>query len=82
MGFLLFFQKSLFTENYFLIAATNLATRGPLCTCLVCCKIHEVYLEALYLWWTDVQDFKVFDYRISGNIFPDKLKLATCLFNF
>ena len=39
-------------------------------------------MEALYLWWTDVQDFKVFDYRISGNIFPDKLKLATCLFNF
>ena len=33
--FLLFFQKSLFTENYFLIAAINLATRGPLYTCLV-----------------------------------------------
>ena len=33
--FWLFFQKSLFTENYFLIAAINLATRGPLYTCLV-----------------------------------------------
>ena len=33
--FLLFFQKSLFTENYFLIAVINLATRGPLYTCLV-----------------------------------------------
>ena len=30
-----FFQKSLFTENYFLIVATNLANRGPLYTCLV-----------------------------------------------
>ena len=30
-----FFQKSLFTENYSLIAAINLATRGPLYTCLV-----------------------------------------------
>ena len=30
-----FFQKSLFTENYFLIGAINLATRGPLYTCLV-----------------------------------------------
>ena len=36
---LFFFQKSLFTENYFLIAAINLATRGPLYTCLV---LHEV----------------------------------------
>ena len=35
MFFLLFFQKSLFTENYFLIAAINLATLGPLYTCLV-----------------------------------------------
>ena len=33
--FLLFFQKSLFPENYFLIAAINVATRGPLYTCLV-----------------------------------------------
>ena len=33
--FYYFFQKSLFTENYFLIAAMNLATRGPLYTCLV-----------------------------------------------
>ena len=32
MVFLLFFQKSLFTENYFLIAAINLATPGPLYT--------------------------------------------------
>ena len=30
-----FLQKSIFTENYFLVAAINLATRGPLCTCLV-----------------------------------------------
>ena len=35
MVFYYFFQKSLFTENYFLIAAINLATRGPLYTCLV-----------------------------------------------
>ena len=35
MCFYYFFQKSLFTENYFLIAAINLATRGPLYTCLV-----------------------------------------------
>ena len=32
---IIFFQKSLFTENYFLIAAINLAARGPLYTCLV-----------------------------------------------
>ena len=33
--FCYFFQKLLFTENYFLIAAIHLATRGPLYTCLV-----------------------------------------------
>ena len=33
--FVIFFQKSLFTVNYFLIALINLATRGPLYTCLV-----------------------------------------------
>ena len=38
--FLLFFQKSLFIENYFLIAAINLATWGPLYTCLVSSKSH------------------------------------------
>ena len=30
-----FFQKSLFPENYILIAAINLTTWGPLYTCLV-----------------------------------------------
>ena len=35
-GFLIiFFQKSLFTENYFLIAVINLTTWGLLYTCLV-----------------------------------------------
>ena len=34
-AFYYFFQKSLFAENYFLIAAINLTTRGPLYTCLV-----------------------------------------------
>ena len=45
-----FFQKLLFTENYFLIAAINLATRGPLYTCLVticnltlCVSVMEIY---------------------------------------
>ena len=33
--FLLFFQKSLFTENYILNAAINFATQGPLYACLV-----------------------------------------------
>ena len=33
--FCYYFQKSLFAENYFLIAAMNLTTRGPLYTCLV-----------------------------------------------
>ena len=33
--FCYFFQKWLFTENYFLISAINLATRGPLYTCFV-----------------------------------------------
>ena len=37
--FYFFFQKSL-TENYFMIAAINLATRGPLYTCLVISSIH------------------------------------------
>ena len=32
---LLFFQKSIFAENYFLIAAMNMTTRGPLYTYLV-----------------------------------------------
>ena len=35
-----FFQKSPFTENYFLIAKINLATRGPLYNCLV---FYEIY---------------------------------------
>ena len=35
MFFYYFYQKSLFTENYFLIAAINLATWVPLYTCLV-----------------------------------------------
>ena len=34
-GFYIFFKKSLFTENYFLIAAINLTILGPLYTCLV-----------------------------------------------
>ena len=33
--FYYFSQKSLFIENYFLIAAINLANRGPMYTCLV-----------------------------------------------
>ena len=33
--FYYFCPKSFFTENYFLIAAINLTTRGPLYTCLV-----------------------------------------------
>ena len=33
--FYYFFQKSLFTENYFLFAAINLTSRGPLYTFLV-----------------------------------------------
>ena len=36
-----FFQKSLFTENYILIAAINLASRGPLYTCLVSLGFRE-----------------------------------------
>ena len=39
--FLLVFQKSLFTENYFLIAGINLATQGPLYTCLVLIQIPD-----------------------------------------
>ena len=35
MGFVLFFSKSLFAENDFLIAAMNLTTLGRLYTCLV-----------------------------------------------
>ena len=34
-GFIIFFQKLLFTENYFLFASIDLTTRGPLYTCLV-----------------------------------------------
>ena len=33
--FYYFFQKSLFTENYFRIPVINLVSRGPLYTCLV-----------------------------------------------
>ena len=39
--FYYFFQKSLLTENYFLIAAINLATWGPLYTCLVPLKADK-----------------------------------------
>ena len=44
--FMLFFQKSLFTETYFLIAAINLATRGPLYTCLILGDL--IWNEPLY----------------------------------
>ena len=40
MVFYYFFQKLLFTENYFLIAVINLATQGPLYTCLVLLEMH------------------------------------------
>ena len=40
--FYYFFQKSLFAENYFLIAAINLTTRGPLYTCLVQISISKI----------------------------------------
>ena len=38
--FYYFFQKSLFTENYILIAAINLTTQGPLYTCLVILYVY------------------------------------------
>ena len=42
MGFLYyFFQKSLFTENYLLIAGINLTTQGPLYTCLVLSELFK-----------------------------------------
>ena len=44
MFFYYFFQKSLFTENYFLIAAINLATQFPLYTCLVLNYLNSHYL--------------------------------------
>ena len=47
MFFYQFFQKSLFTENYFLIAVINLATRGPLYTCLVL-LYSSFYINILY----------------------------------
>ena len=44
-----FLQKPIFTENYFLIAAINLATRGPLYTFLVslttCCDFNKANFE-------------------------------------
>ena len=43
--FIIYFQKLLFTENYFLIAVINLATRGPLFTCLVLiCFVQKSFL--------------------------------------
>ena len=49
MGFLIiFFQKSPFTENYFLIAAINLTTRGPLYTYLVEVSVDAVFYN--FLW--------------------------------
>ena len=48
--FYCFFQKSLFTENYSLIAAIYLTTRGPLYTCLVLTKILFCDLN---IFWTE-----------------------------
>ena len=45
MFFYYFFQKLLFTENYFLIAAINLATRVPLYTCHVLYKVQVQWLQ-------------------------------------
>ena len=43
-----FFQKSLFAENYFLIAAIDLTTQVQLYTCLVLkCMILITYLNIL-----------------------------------
>ena len=42
-----FFQKSFFTENYFLIAAINLTYWGPLYTCLVLTKKGKCFLIAV-----------------------------------
>ena len=44
-----FFQKSLFTENYFLIAVINLATRGPLYTCLVFLLKWQNFLRKMWI---------------------------------
>ena len=59
-GFYYFFQKSLFAENYFLIAATNVATRGPFYTCLV-------YTQTLLKAGWDIYGF--FDYYFQKSFF-------------
>ena len=65
--FCYFFQKLLFTENYFLIAAINLATRGPLYTCLVfdcsfifVCCIESSLKKQFVLFIPSVSKFQAF----------------------
>ena len=70
MVFYYFFQKSLFTENYFLIAAINLATRGPLYTCLVLIYIHllvnynpvrKLCRLSFFTLSCEIQNFQIFN---------------------
>ena len=56
--FYYFFQKSLFAENYSMIAAINLTIRGPLNTCLVWSNISikfpifRIFQKYSLTWFT------------------------------
>ena len=62
MFFYYFVQKSLFTENYFQIAAINVATRGLLYTCLV------LYFFSLILTFHN-KSIKFFPHLSLKNLF-------------
>ena len=62
-----FFQKSLFTENYFLIAATNFVTRGPLYTCLV---TYESYRRKVRMYTLADDNVDLLFWPVDIFIFP------------
>ena len=76
-----FFQKSVFTENYFLMAAINLATRGPLYTCLVLFQNHfwpkNIFAQKVLIDWNNCWD--KFDTR--GPLYTSLVYLLFHLFS-
>ena len=67
MVFNYFFQKSLFTENYFLIDAINSATQGPLYTCLVLYIFRDIAAAARAAVNGDESALDMFSWQKSGG---------------
>ena len=82
-----FVQKLFLTKNYFLIAAINLTTRGPLYTCLVAPENGQnlPFLSLTCIGWDS--RFEIFTaciyiiYRLVQGVFMDPCSLVMKLFS-